>query len=188
MEHDAVREEDGAVVVGRLERGLVGGRPDQAAAHVAKIDEEASGVARPVVAPARQGEAAAQQRAPAGVGDDADEVAVGEHVGLRLAACGASGSAARPRRACRRRRVGSPPPAAGRLIGAASVIFSWSSSSVAWIRGSAWKRRTMTESSSAFASAVMRHALVVREVGRGRRRPRGGSLARRRSLSPCRGV
>ena len=50
---------------------------------------------------------------------------------------------------------------------------SCSSSSVAWTRGSAWKRATKTSSADDVGERDERHALVMREVGAHDRRPCG---------------
>ena len=76
-------EERDQVLLGLAPDGLVGGRPHRAAAHVAQVEELAPGIARRVLAVARDRAAAAEARAPAGVGDDRRVAAVRQELRVR---------------------------------------------------------------------------------------------------------
>ena len=145
-------ERDGVVV--RLPaRRLIGGGPDGAAANVAQVDELPVRVARGVAAPARDRKRAPHAAATAGIGDRGDVVPVRQE--LRVRSRGVRGAVAADR--SRRQEHGDAQRVQGPRLDRSAVApgtRSCSSSSVAWTRGSAWKRSTIRSPSSALARAT----------------------------------
>ncbi len=80
--------EDGLVVVHRHAGGLVGGRPEVAAVHVAQVAERAPGIGGAVLAPAGEREVAVAAVAAAGMGEHAVVAAVGQQLHFRARAAG----------------------------------------------------------------------------------------------------
>ena len=93
------------VAVQLLARRLVRGRPDGTAPDVAQVEEDAARVARLVLAQPRDGVAAPERGAAAGVGDDHGVGAVREEVRVRVRGVGRA-EAARHHRPLRRRHAG----------------------------------------------------------------------------------
>ena len=80
VEGRLLREEGDQVVLRLLRRGLEGGRPDRAAAHVAQVEELAARIAGRILAVPRDRAAPTEAGAAAGVGHHRGVVAVGQEL------------------------------------------------------------------------------------------------------------
>ena len=152
-ERDLVELEGRLVLVGLAADRLVGRRPDVARPRIAQVDEVRARIRGPVLALARDRQAAPGAGAAAGVRERGGVAAVRQEVRVR------AGGVRRSEAPATRTPAATAAPvalSAGRGSDriASRGTRSCSSSSVACTRGSAWNRVTKTSSQTTLASAT----------------------------------